>query len=202
MSAEGGIWKAAFEGLEARRGEEPAWLVERRQAAWAHFEALGLPTQRLENWKYTGTKAITNTEWGIHLGGEGAQIGAEAIAQVRFGGLDSACMVFVDGAYRADLSDLDGIEGAQVGPISAALAEGGDGLEPYLGRIADGESRAFVALNTALFTDGALIHVPRNTALEKPIHLIFVATETGQSDSPVASTLRNLIVVELSLIHI
>ena len=196
--AQGGIWEAAFEAMAERRSGEPGWLAQRRREAFERFCALGLPTQGLEAWEYTSTKAIVDTGFSIDLGEGGAddQVTAEAIAQVRFGGLDSLALVFVDGCFRADLSDERVSGAAYVGPLSGALAAEGEGLESTLGRIAEDASRAFVALNTALFTEGALIRVPRNTTLDKPVHLIFVATESSQGARPVASTLRNLILVE------
>ncbi len=55
------------------------------------------------------------------------------------------------------------------------------------------ERNAFVALNTAFFTDGALIYVPAGQTVERPVHLLFISTnaEAGATSHP-----RNLVVAE------
>jgi Fe-S cluster assembly protein SufD len=47
-----------------------------------------------------------------------------------------------------------------------------------------------VALNTAFFTDGAYVEIPKNTVVEEPIHLVFVSTSR---ELPVVSHPRNLV---------
>jgi Fe-S cluster assembly protein SufD len=64
-----------------------------------------------------------------------------------------------------------------------------DLVELYLGRYASCEANPFVALNTANFTDGAFLHVPAHTNLEKPVWLEYEAP-AGRTTHP-----RNLIVV-------
>lgn len=41
-----------------QRGAEPTWIAARRQAGAARFEALGFPTRRDEEWKYTDVRTI------------------------------------------------------------------------------------------------------------------------------------------------
>jgi Fe-S cluster assembly protein SufD len=53
--------------------------------------------------------------------------------------------------------------------------------------------RAFVALNTALFVDGACILIPAHTAIEKPIHVRFIST--GEADRRPAMSNPRLLVV-------
>jgi Fe-S cluster assembly protein SufD len=60
-----------------------------------------------------------------------------------------------------------------------------------LGRYAEADANAFVALNTALFTDGAFIHLQKNVERTAPIHLLYVNT------APLtAAKVRNLVVLE------
>jgi len=46
------------EAVEARAESEPAWLRERRLAAWAVYESTPLPTTRSEQWRYTDPKML------------------------------------------------------------------------------------------------------------------------------------------------
>ncbi len=41
-----------------QRAGEPTWIAARRQAGAARFEAMGFPTRRDEEWKYTDVRAI------------------------------------------------------------------------------------------------------------------------------------------------
>jgi Fe-S cluster assembly protein SufD len=63
-------------------------------------------------------------------------------------------------------------------------------IEEHLGRYADYQSNPFVALNTAHFEDGAFLHIPANSLIEKPIWIDYKA-EAQYTTHP-----RNLIIVE------
>ena len=63
-------------------------------------------------------------------------------------------------------------------------------LTAHLGKLAPGSDVA-VALNTALMGDGAVIRIGAGSTIERPLHLLFVASE-----KPAASFVRSLVVVE------
>ena len=65
------------------------------------------------------------------------------------------------------------------------------GVENHLGRYTRTSDHAFAAWNTAFFTDGAYIELPRGSVCEHPIHLVFIAA--GNTE-PWACHPRNLIV--------
>lgn len=44
---------------------EPTWIAARRQAGAARFEALGFPTRRDEEWKYTDVRSIAQGNFAI-----------------------------------------------------------------------------------------------------------------------------------------
>src|SRR5947209_6052950 len=45
--------------------EEPQWLRDLRTRAFWHFSAVGFPTPRLEDWKYTNVAPIGKQVWKI-----------------------------------------------------------------------------------------------------------------------------------------
>ena len=57
-------------------------------------------------------------------------------------------------------------------------------IEPHLGRLAGFENNLFAALNTAYLHHGALIIVPRNAKIQKPVHVLFIATQAGTASHP------------------
>src|SRR5947209_18512836 len=60
----------AFRGLLARE-DDPALKVA-RERAYDAFADLGFPTQRLEDWKYTDVRPISDRRWTIESRGSGA----------------------------------------------------------------------------------------------------------------------------------
>lgn len=73
--------------------------------------------------------------------------------------------------------------------LRAALERTPELVETHLGRYASYESNPFVALNTAKFEDGAFLHIPDDTVVEKPIWIDYKAVSEKQTHP------RNLIVV-------
>ncbi len=167
---------ADFEYLAREAGWEPAWLRERRQAAFARFAAEGLPTTRQEDWKYTSVAPIARLPFRLALA-EPQAVGPSAIAPFTFGERGWSQLVFVDGRYAPALSSLAGLpEGVRVASLAEALAYDGEPIERHLARHADDRASGFTALNTAFLHDGALVQVPSGQTVEAPIHLLFVAT--------------------------
>jgi len=107
------------------------------------------------------------------------------------GDLDARRLVFVDGAFVPELSDLGELEpGLVVGSLAQALTEGDPVAAARLGKLAPANDAA-VALNTALMGDGAVIRVASGATIERPLHLLFVV-----SDKPAAIFTRSLVTID------
>src|SRR5262249_55182602 len=82
-------------------------------------------------------------------------------------------LVFVDGSFVAELSDLAALEpGLTITSMAAALGAGDPRVTGRVGRIVPSEDGA-VALNTAFMGDGAVIHIAGGTRVQRPLHLVF-----------------------------
>ena len=55
--------EAGFSPEAVSTAGAPPWLSQLRQAAWARFQDLGFPTPTNEEWRYTGIRPITETNW-------------------------------------------------------------------------------------------------------------------------------------------
>ena len=75
-------------------------------------------------------------------------------------------------------------EGLVVTDLSVAVGTHASVIEPHLGRLASFENNLFAALNTAYLHHGALIIVPRNAKIQKPVHVLFIATQAGTAIHP------------------
>jgi Fe-S cluster assembly protein SufD len=182
-----------FEAFLAARPAEPAWLATKRQNAIARFADLGFPTARHEDWRWTNLKALTKLGLVrpdvVSLTG----IDRSTVAPFTFDDLDAHRLVFVNSHFAAELSTVGDLPaGSIVGSLAASLAENADSLEPHLGRIANAQERAFPALNTAYFTDGAYIEIPAGVTVKAPIHIIHLTTAGAE---PIVTLPRGLVVV-------
>jgi Fe-S cluster assembly protein SufD len=161
---------------------EPLWLEKLRRAALDRFTELGFPTTHEEEWKHTSVSAIARAEFA-----PGGLAGLSAPLE------DLGCqtrLVFVNGLFSAELSSSALARGVKAGSLAGLLQAGNDIPESHLARYADYASHAFVALNTSLAADGAVVEIGKNVRMDEPIHLVFVSMPNGR---PTVSHPRNLI---------
>ena len=186
-------YRSEFENRRRRRpGAESAALTQARDEALNRFLALGFPSTRDEEWRFTSVAPIA--EQSFALAEPPARVESPVMAPFSFGGRFAARLVFVNGHYAAALSSTDGLPaGVRVGSLTASAAST-DGIDPHLARVAPFERRAFVALNTALFEDGAYVQIPAHVVVEDPILVTFVSMGE-RTDRPPMSHPRVLAVL-------
>jgi len=152
-----------------------------REDAFKRFEERGLPHRRVEEWKYTDLRALMRDMAPLAGAPDAAARAKAKEAGKILAGVEMRRIVFVDGAFAPELSDLTPEPGLTVGSLADALAKGG---VPALGTAFSTDDVA-VALNTALMGDGAVIDVAAHARIRRPIHLVFAGT--GNSSAFVRS---------------
>ena len=168
-------------------------VVALRDAAAARFDALGLPHRRVEEWKYTDLRALIREAKPIAGAPNAAGKARAKDAGKVIGDMDARRVVFVDGTFVPELSDLANLSpGLTIRSMAQALAEGDALVADRLGKVMPADGEGVIALNTALMRDGAVIHVAKGATLERPIHLVFAAT----SDNAASVFTRSLVVIE------
>ncbi len=183
----------AFERFE-KRGEQPSWVYPVRKAGLARFAELGFPTVKHEDWRFTNVSPIARMPFRPVLELEASATAGEVLKTMPFAGLDAIRLVFVDGHWSPELSSLGEIPaGATIGSLAVALRNQTPAVQHHLTRYAVSDNNAFTALNTAFFADGAFIQVSRGHELERPVHLVYIASNP---ESGATSTPRNLILAE------
>jgi Fe-S cluster assembly protein SufD len=166
-------------------------VAAQREAAFGLFAKEGLPHRRVEDWKYTDLRALMREAKPLAPPPDAAAKARAKNAGALVGDVETRRLVFVDGAFVAELSDLANLEnGLTVGSLADALSGNEPMLTRHLGKLAPAGDVA-VALNTALMGDGAVIRIAAGSTIERPLHLLFVA-----SGKPAASFVRSLVVVE------
>lgn len=162
-----------------------------RDDAFQRFDARGLPHRRVEEWKYTDLRALLREANPLAAPPDTAAKARGKDAGKIIAGVDARKLVFVDGAFVPELSDLTAEPGLNIGSLAEGLAKADALVTEHLGKTFATDDVA-VALNTAFMGDGAVIHVAAGAALKRPIHIVFAAG----SDKPNAAFVRSLIVVE------
>ena len=137
-----------------------------RERAAETFAKLGWPTPRIEEWRYTNLAPLQKVQWRSDDGSNDVDISAT-----------------LAGRAVLELVFLNGRLVRQTGETRFGVAD-------EIGRYADWERNAMVALNTAHMQDGARIEIPANMVVGGFIHLLFVGRGDGIWSHP-----RNFIVV-------
>ncbi|MGH9558887.1 MAG: Fe-S cluster assembly protein SufD, partial [Bryobacteraceae bacterium] len=114
---------------------------------------------------------------------------SEAVAMLRVFPSDERRIVFLNGRYEPALSNTAS-DSVVMGNLQAALSH--PEVEHHLARHAGHGKRAFAALNTAFFEDGALVYIPERASVARPVHIVHVSLPGAR---PAISHPRNLIVV-------
>lgn len=164
------------------------WLEQIRVEALERARILNFPSVRHDDWRFTDLSPLFLH--GFHPVCSFARLTLTDIEKFLIPG--AIRLVFVDGCYADELSDLTQ---AGTGVTVASLAERlGDKLvESNFGHHAPYKQDTFVALNTNFFEDGAWVHVAKEVAV--PIHLLHVAT---RRETPSAIYPRCMVVMESS----
>ena len=168
----------------------PDWLAARRDAGFKRFSDLGLPTQKLESWKYTRLRPLDNTRY------TPVSADTEAPSIDKVPGVEGAAarIVFVNGRLNTVLSDTSKLpDGVRFRPMTDMLAEDASWVEAHLGSVAKDSDQAMLALNDAMMDSGFVLHVAKGVALPGPLEVVYVG---GLSDKAIAYFPRNLIVIE------
>jgi Fe-S cluster assembly protein SufD len=149
-------WLAA---LDDRPRGGSRWLQDLRDHAASRFVELGFPSMRDEEWRFTNISPIASTEFKLAPSSklDPAIIDTFLYADAPFR------LVVLNGRVAPELSRTAGLPpGLKFGSLATACTEQADIVGRYLGQLADPNTRAFAALNTAFTHDGAYVYVRRD----------------------------------------
>ena len=201
LVTEATLYQEAFrQATQTRAADEPAWLQTLRESSFAEFERAGFPNIKQEEWKYTNVTPITRTNFVPVLTANGTALNKGAdhsgLAPFIYDEARESRLVFVNGMFREELSSRSALPAGVVAmDLRAALrdSEHEKTVREYLEHpvLANG----FAALNTALFTSGLFLKIPRGVSVAAPIHLLFVG-EGATKGAPPAAFPRVMIVAE------
>ena len=140
-----------------------------RQAAMTAFEREGLPHRRVEAWKYTDLRNLLKDVPPVAAAPDAITVTAKEIdaALGELAAVAADRIVFINGAYRSQLSSLP--KGVAVETLAS------DGAQLSKDLVAGPDDETVVALNRALYSDGAVVTLSVGRRLARPL-LIVTAT--------------------------
>lgn len=168
------------------------WLATLQTEALTHFQQMGFPTRKDEEWKYTSMDGFLKHRF---VSGHTRQTSSDAN---RFSGrpenalpIDCIDVSIVNG----EVSGTDSLtarlpSGVLVLPIAEALLTHPEKVKPWLGQVLQ-QDHAFHALNTAMLHRGLLIYLPAGVTVVEPLLL-----SHWQDKGEHATYLRHLIIAE------
>ncbi|KAA8485041.1 Fe-S cluster assembly protein SufD [Arcticibacter tournemirensis] len=160
------------EGQALSRLNEPAWLSEKREAAFEIFKKDGLPSRKNEEWKFTNLERLLRDDYKF----QSQDVSGKFSAAVE--NLEASRIFILNGKFAPDLSDPlpDGMTFLDT---AAALADAR--FEGKLGAIANDPDNSMLALNTAFFKDYSVLHIEAKKVIERPVHVTHIYTGSQEA---------------------
>lgn len=174
-------------------GQSKQAFHEIRKNAIHAFSKLGFPSTKQEEWRFTNIADIARTDFNLADAKALNTISKDDIKPFLIKNGKNATLVFVDGFYAPELSDIHILEDKiSINTLDKILNENHQ-LSHKISTVAAFADDSFTALNTAFTKDGTVLHIPEKTVLNNSVHIIHLS-----SGNNILSNHRNLIVVEKS----
>ena len=160
----------------------PTWLSELRQRGFKKFMGLGIPTRRIEDWRFTNIASLAGRPYHLSLPASLATSQIEELIERATLDRDFYRLVFVNGHYADEWSTLhDSPDGVVIESLVTAVRDRSAAVQKHFGRRVEFDDATFTALNTAFVSDGAFIQVPDDVLVARPIHLVYLSVGDGHT---------------------
>jgi len=181
---------ALAEEFAAARGHMPGGraVAAQREEAFRRFQATGLPSRRVEEWKYTDLRALMRDAKPLATPPTARALQPQAVGDA-LPDIAAHSVAIVNGVFAPAWSDV--AAGDPAVTITELFAWIADNLAAYQDLVAQ-ESNLATALNTAFVTGGVVVRVRKDACVAKPIHLAYRFI----GDAPAAMYPRTLVFVE------
>jgi Fe-S cluster assembly protein SufD len=146
--------------------------------SYENFRAIGIPTKKLEGWKYIDLSQILSTDFDlkpeINLKETQKDAWQEKII------LEGNSLVFLNGQFNPSVSHLEGIKKPVVLEVlKGAIPKNVENEHIFSNRH---ENNFFSLINDFQFNQAVYLHIPDGLQFEKPIQIIFATTGAFKSE--------------------
>ena len=164
-----------------------------RDAAYNDFKQLGIPTKKLERYKYTDLTKFFEPNYGLNLNRLDIPVNPYDAFRCDVPNLSTSLYFVVNDAFYKKNDPKAALpEGVVVGSLKAEAEKNPSLIAKYYSRLAKTADDGITALNTMLAQDGLLVYVPKNVVVERAVQVINIL----RSDVDLMVNRRVLIVVE------
>jgi Fe-S cluster assembly protein SufD len=151
--------------------------------ALMYLENTGIPNNKVENYKYCNFDALLKKEF------KNVEQKFISLSDVKAYLIDDAInLVVLNGNYSESLSDKIILKGLHI----SSLSNLDNAARELLASVADEQSDAFIAMNTAFSSNGFHLKIERGEKLQMPIHVLYISS----SESEAIVNTRNLIEIQ------
>ena len=164
-----------------------------RDEAFENFKRLGIPTKKLERYKYTDMTRLFEPNYGVNLKRLDIPVNPYDAFRCDVPNLSTSLYFIVNDTFytkttpKAQLPD-----GVRIGSLKAEAEKNPELIAKYYARLAKTSDDGITALNTMLAQDGLLVYVPKNVRVERAVQVINIL----RSDVDLMINRRVLIIVE------
>ncbi|MBQ8452184.1 MAG: Fe-S cluster assembly protein SufD [Prevotella sp.] len=165
-----------------------------RDEAYERFQTNGLPTRKVERYRYTNLQDLFGPDYGLNLHRYDIPVNPYQVFQCDVPNLSTALYFMVnDSFYEQSLPKNRLPEGVIVG----SLSKHSERVSNYYHRLAcRDEADGVTALNTMLAQDGLFVYVPKGVKVDKCLQVINILKAPSADHQGLMVNRRVLIVLE------
>ena len=164
-----------------------------RDEAHDRLLELGLPTRKLERYKYTDIEALLAPDYGLNIKRLPFQVNPYEAFRCDVPNLSTSLYFILNDAFYNQAQGTAPLPpGVKICSLCQAAAQWPELVTPYYGQLARSSKDGINALNTMLAQDGLFVYLPEHTVIERPIQIVNLLRSTV----PLMLNRRVLVVAE------
>jgi len=150
-------------------------LSELRNKAFEHFNQIGFPKTKDEEWRFTDITPLLETPFGVVQDSAESAVTGGQIAPFLIPELNAGRIVFLDGFFAPELSDK--LHDFGLNLYTVRDKQNDDKLANLIENSPSLTANSFSALNSALFREALFINVPDGVNIEQPVQILYISTK-------------------------
>ena len=159
------------------------------QAGIDRFAVLKFPHKKHEMYTFVNTHELAHTSFELVAD---SPVDTAWVQNKIYPACKNSVMVFVNGAYQENLSDLSGLgDSFKIQCLSEAVTD--DEIKQALLDCAENENDVFAAINSAFVHHGVWIDIPAKATFASPVQFLYISTGSASASAPVTSHPRLIV---------
>lgn len=143
-----------------------------RGKALVDFEKLGIPTRKIEAYRYTDIEKVLTGDYNTEFSADPFRIDLDEIFKCEIPELETHVVLLLNGFYYHD-NKISGLpEGVIITSLAQASVSYPEIFNNHYGKYVDTAEDSLAAMNSFFAQDGIFIYVPENVKIDKPIQII------------------------------